>query len=99
MQLKKVLACGMLLGLLSGVSFAQHMRLRTGGTMPGARLPNTVHGTLGTPSAGSVSDAHQVRPNATTTDNAKTVKPNTSITPDRPPMPDTPNLPVQDPKR
>jgi hypothetical protein len=45
MKLKMVIACGMLLGLLSGVSYAQRARLGAGaahGTVPGARMPIAV---------------------------------------------------------
>ena len=44
MNLKKLLACGVLLGLLTTVSLAQRGRLSNGGALPGARLPNaTTH--------------------------------------------------------
>jgi hypothetical protein len=45
MKLRMVIACGMLLGLLSGVSYAQRMHLGPGaahGTVPGARMPIAV---------------------------------------------------------
>ena len=49
MKANKVISCGMLMALLSGAAFAQRGRLAGGGTMPGARLPNAVHGTPGAP--------------------------------------------------
>jgi hypothetical protein len=45
MKLKMVITCGMLLGLLSGVGYAQRMRLGAGAahsTVPGARMPIAV---------------------------------------------------------
>jgi len=84
MNLNRILVCGMLLGLLTAVSFAQHQRIAGGGTMPGARLPNTVHsgGTLGLPDTTTLSKGSSTsgvfRPNATTTPSAKTVDPNAS---------------------
>ena len=44
MNWKNVLAYASLLAMLTGVSVAQRGRLATGGTNPGARLPNAVHG-------------------------------------------------------
>ncbi len=90
MNLKKVIACGMLLGLLTAVSFAQHQRTASGGTMPGARLPNTVHsgGVLGNPtypsSVKAAPNTHTigVQPNTTTSPTAKTVGPNVNTNPD-----------------
>jgi len=92
MNLNKIFACGMLLGLLTAVSFAQHQRIAGGGTMPGAHLPNTIHsgGVLGAPDAttlgkGSVTSGGQTSgvftPNATTTPSAKTVSPNANLDP------------------
>jgi len=101
--MKKVLACGMLLGLLTAVSFAQHQRTGFGGTMPGARLPNAVpgagspnHGTFpGTfPSQGQAApNAHTtgVQPNSVTPATPNTVRPNPTMTPDRVQLPDTQN--------
>ncbi len=87
MNWKTVVACGMLLGLLSTVGFAQRQRLATGGTMPGARLPNATNGT-GVSNSGikagqgsSTSSSRTggvVQPNATSTPTAKTVSPNAS---------------------
>ena len=104
MTWKSLMACGMLLGLLSTVGFAQRQRLNTGGTMPGARLPNAVHGG-GTSNSGitagqgsSTSNGRTggvVQPNATSTPTAKTVSPNASTgnpnagrVPDRVTVPD-----------
>jgi len=42
MDIKKIIACGMMLGMLTGVGFAQRGKLANGGTLPGARLPNSV---------------------------------------------------------
>jgi hypothetical protein len=87
MNWKTIVACGMLLGLLSSVSFAQHQRLATGGTSPGARLPNATNGggTFNrgiTTGQGSITSTGRtggiVQPNATSTPTSKTVSPNTS---------------------
>ncbi len=96
MNVKRLIVCGMLLGLLTAVSFAQRGRLATGGTVPGARLPNAVH----TGQAGSVQiPSHTgnrtigpntqkigtVQPNATPGRNTPTTAPNADtrvITPD-----------------
>ena|SRR5271165_958343 len=87
MNWKTIVACGMLLGLLSTVSFAQRQRLNSGGTLPGARLPNAVHsgGTfnsgVGVGQGSTTSNGHKggtVQPNATSTPTTRTVSPNTS---------------------
>ena len=103
MNLKMTIACGMLLGLLSAVSFAQHGRLATGGTVPGARLPSATSGlapinsrSVGTfpgqtrpsPSAEKVG----VTPNAATNPATRTVGPNTPTVPDHMTVPDTVDL-------
>lgn len=85
MNLSKLIACGMLLGLLSGVSFAQRGRLANGGTVPGARLPSAWtlgHGTTHTPTSGTtVPNAPKIQPNTTTSPTAKTVGPNANTVP------------------
>ena len=85
MNLWKLIACFMLLGLLSSMSFAQRARLATGGTTPGARLPNastlgrgTTHTPIPAPSA-----PQKTQPNAATSPAARTVGPNANTTPNR----------------
>ncbi len=63
MNLNKILACGLMLGLLTAVSVAQRARLATGGTVPGARLPNAVH----QPITHGNGDISRVTPNTVTT--------------------------------
>jgi hypothetical protein len=91
MKLKMVIACGMLLGLLSGVSFAQREHLGTGRTMPGARLPDShPMGHIGDssskpPDTRVAPDAHKTAsksPNAKTPDHATDGKPDASKAPD-----------------
>lgn len=85
MNLSKLIACVMLLGLLSGVSFAQRGRLNNGGTVPGARLPNAwtpSSGTSHTPTLGTTGpNTQKVQPNTTTSPAAKTVSPNANTNP------------------
>ena len=103
MNSKKMIACGMLLGLLTAVSFAQHQRVFGGGTMPGAHPPNNVHsgGNLGVPNTttlnkGSITSSGRqagvTRPNATTDPNAQTVRPNADPKPDHVSIPDARGL-------
>ena len=82
MNLNKIIACGMLLGLLSSVSLAQRARLNNGGTLPGARLPNAVSmggGTVHAPNQGAITPKISTTPNAA---HAKTVGPNAASKPD-----------------
>jgi len=85
MNLWKLIACLTLLGLLSGMSFAQRGRLSTGGTAPGARSPSAWtlgRGTSHTPiPATTASSASKTQPSATTSPAAKTVSPNTHSAP------------------
>ena len=99
MNLNKIIACAMLLGLLSGVSVAQ--RARTGGGLPGARLPNAVNTgdnsihipgqTTISPHASTVpssAKSRTVTPNATNNPKARTVNPNATRVPDQVIVPD-----------
>jgi len=87
--MKKILICGMLLGLLTSVSFAQRGRLGNGGAVAGARLPNTWtmgRGVSNNPSQIGISPNAQrsgVQPNVTTGP-ATTVAPKakTTVAPD-----------------
>lgn len=82
--MKKLLICGMLLGLLTSVSYAQRGRSVGGGIgTSGARLPNvgpiSPHagvnpGSIGLPHGG-------VLPNATTSKTSKTTTPNATVNP------------------
>jgi hypothetical protein len=80
MNWKTIVACGMLLGLLTTVSLAQHQIRGSGsGTMPGARLPNAVpNGGPVNSGIGLGSSSQTIRPNATSSPTAKTVSPNAS---------------------
>jgi hypothetical protein len=108
MNWKTIVACGMLLGLLSTVSVAQRQRLATGGTMPGARLPNAtngggvsnsgINGVQGSTTSNS-RNGGIVQPNATNAPTTKTVSPNASTgnpnagkVPDRVTTPDATGL-------
>ncbi|HUI84881.1 MAG TPA: hypothetical protein VL240_11690 [Candidatus Binatia bacterium] len=93
MKLNKVLACGLLLGLLTSVSLAQHGRLAGGGTLPGARLPNAVNRPIGhtgsdlgrlAPNASKTG----VQPDAVGTRVSKKTKANANRVPDRVLIPD-----------
>ena len=80
--MKRLIVCGMLLGLLTTVSFAQRGRA-IGGATAGARIPNV--GAI-SPHAGinpnSVGLPHGgVLPNATTSKTPKTITPNATINP------------------
>ena len=100
--MKKILVCGMLLGLLTSVSFAQRGRLSSGGTIPGARLPNATsthvgvnQNSLGLPHGGVLPRAtagktsKTTSPNATNNPRATTVRPNSeTIQPDNVKLPD-----------
>jgi hypothetical protein len=100
--MKKILVCGILLGLLTTVSFAQRRALSTGGTIPGARLPNATSthigmnpNSLGLPHGGVLPSATAGKASKTTTPNstnnprATTVKPNSeTIQPDNVKLPD-----------
>jgi hypothetical protein len=95
MKANKVISCGMLVAMLSGVGFAQRARLANGGTMPGARLPNAVHVNQGTPvnppSINNNKKTAGATPNAT---NGRTTNPtpNTRPNADRVVTPDTNDL-------
>jgi hypothetical protein len=75
MKLRMVIACGMLLGLLSSVSYAQRMHLGPGaahGTVPGARMPIAVPADhIGTADA-NVKSTPNAKPTATTKPNSVT---------------------------
>ncbi|MGA2688930.1 MAG: hypothetical protein ABSE85_12755 [Candidatus Korobacteraceae bacterium] len=80
--MKKVLVCGMLLGLLTSVSFAQRGRA-IGGVGTSARIPNV--GPV-SPTArinpNSINTGHDgVLPNATTGKNPKPLTPNATTDP------------------
>lgn len=85
---RTLIACGILLGLLSTAAFAQRARLSSGGSIPGARLPDAVHN----PSVGSIppsvsttpsaTHAKSVGPSAASKPDAKTVDPNATTNPD-----------------
>jgi hypothetical protein len=96
MNLRKLFACAMLLGLLTSLSFAQRQRLGNGGTMPGARLPNAAQpnpigisrnaqrlGNGGTMPGARLPNAAQHNP----TDTKHSVDPNAAPAPDRVKMP------------
>ena len=93
MNVKKVLACGLMLGMLAGISIAQRQRLGTGGTLPGARLPNATH----QPIIHSGSDTTRITPNAVNTARPDAIvgrtpqksKANVTRVPDRVITPDT----------
>src|SRR5690349_21776319 len=96
MNLKKAIACGMLLGLLTVAGVAQRGRLANGGSVPAARLPNAVSGGqhVGTPikpaQIGIAPNAHTTvaSPAATTTPTPKKTGANTTRVPDRVITPD-----------
>jgi hypothetical protein len=80
--MKKVLVCGMLLGLLTSVSYAQRGRA-AGGVGTTVRMPNVMPVS---PTAGmnpnSISKGHDgVLPNATTGKNPKPLTPNATTDP------------------
>jgi hypothetical protein len=87
--MKKILICGMMLGLMTGVGFAQRGRA-VGGVGPtagmpsapiGRTAPNTVTAVPRAPAPNAVSapnNTKAVTPNATGSDAAKTVAPNTN---------------------
>jgi hypothetical protein len=97
MSLKSVIVCGALLGLLTGVSFAQRRVTPIGTTTPGARVPNAVRGgdlapTPTLPAQTGISSHTPnttVAPNTTTPPTAKTVAPNVPTMPDRVIAPNT----------
>ena len=102
MNWKTIVACGMLLGLLSTASFAQRQRLGTGGTMPGARLPNATNGggtfnkgiSVGQGSITSTGKGGTVQPNATGSASSRTVSPNAgTINPNGSKVPDHVTVP------
>lgn len=80
--MKRILICGVVLGLMTGVGFAQRGRAvggvgpAVGGVGPSARMPANAPVVRTTPNA--VTNTHgSVRPNAISgSANAKTVKPN-----------------------
>lgn len=90
--MKKILICGMMLGLLTAVSWAQRGRtIGGGGITSGARIPNagaiSPHAGMN-PSAvsmphGGVFPSATTKPNAVTTTNKNpnTVKPNATFDP------------------
>ena len=88
--MKKILVCGMLLGLLTAVSWAQRGRTMGGaGVTPGARMPSAGVGSpnigmnpnaVGMPQGGALPRA-TTSPNATTSKTPHTVKPNATSDP------------------
>ena len=70
MNLRRLFACAMLLGLLTSLSFAQRQRLGNGGTMPGARLPNAAR-------PNPTDTKHSVDPNAAPAPDRVKMPPNT----------------------
>jgi len=87
--MKRILVCGMLLGLLTAVSWAQRGRtMGGGGVTPGARMPSAG---VGSPNVGmnphAVGMPHgalpsaATSPNATTSKTPDTVKPNATFNP------------------
>jgi len=86
--MKKIVICGMMLGLLTAVSWAQRGRAIGGGTS-GARIPNagsiSPHAgmnpsAVGMPHGGVLPNA-TASPNATTTKSPNTVEPNATFDP------------------
>jgi hypothetical protein len=108
--MKKLLVCGMLLGLLTSLSFAQRGRAY-GGVGTSARIPNvgpvspnarTSPNAIGTghdgvaPNATTGKNPKHSAPNATADPTARTVGPNTGTVPDRVITPDAPTGPGPD---
>lgn len=99
-SLKTLMACGALLGLLTGMSFAQRRVTPIGTTPAGARMPSAIHGgevpsTPTLPSQTGMSShapTTTVAPNTTTAPATKTVTPNTTTVPDRVISPTPPTI-------
>lgn len=101
MKLKTVVAMGVLVAFLTGISVAQRRTTTLGGTPSGARLPNAVSlgNSTGTaihplPSAKTAPNASKttIKPNATTTPNASRVGTTAETLPDKATPPDAHGL-------
>jgi hypothetical protein len=80
--MKKVLLCGMLLGLLTSVSFAQRGRMIGAG--PTARMPTPSMPATPIMHPNAVDSTHGMPANATVPANATTVDKNPNTNPSRP---------------